>query len=621
MRFSFRTKLLLVITLTVSVSVALVAFLVQSNIRKSFERLDDERTNALVNQFGAEFDRRGQQIAQRVEAVANSESVLKIGLNANQAQPDFSTFVNEAQALAAAQQLDLLEILSQDGTIISSAHWPARFGYKESWITERGAAVWKPFLKREEFPEGFALAIVAARPVKIRDATIYVVGGQRLDWKFFQSVMPPYGLRPMLYRFDEAAFSSSNFVSLSDPSEAGLVRKTAPPEQHSSAKIAPFIEKTRDAYRTSLSARLQQTIEWTDDPEDAEMLHASPLVGRNNELLGALIVGSARREPIRVIRHIGNVALSVGAAGILLGLLLSSWIAARVTRPIEELALAAAEVGEGRWDTEVKSSSTDEIGQLADAFNRMTRELVLQREQLVQSERVAAWRELARRLAHELKNPLFPLQITVENLLRARESSPEQFDEVFLESTTTLLAELANLKTIIGRFSDFSKMPAPLFQPVNVNEIMGEVVQLFQAQFTRAGGPQVETSLLLSNSLPMVQADPVLLRRVIENLVLNALDAMPTGGTLTFRTAYIESEDRVGLEISDTGAGLTPEECERLFTPYYTTKQYGTGLGLAIVQSVVSDHGGRITVKSERNVGTTFRVELAVQAKTASAEA
>jgi two-component system nitrogen regulation sensor histidine kinase NtrY len=620
MRFSFRTKLLLVITLTVSVSVALVAFLVQSNIRKSFARLDDERTNALVNQFSAEFDRRGQQIAQHVETVANSESVLKIGLTASQAQPDFSPFVNEAQALAAAEQLDMLEILAQDGTIISSAHWPARFGYKESWITERGAVGSKPFLKREEFPEGFTLAIVSARPLKIRDTTIYVVGGQRLDWKFFQSAMPPYGLRPLLYRY-ESAFSPSNFVSLLDPSQAGLVRSTAPPEQVSPGKIAPLIEKIRDIHHTSPSAKLGQTIEWTDDPEDAEMLHASPLVGRNNELLGALIVGSARREPIRLARHIRNIALSVGAAGILLGLLLSSWIAARVTRPIEELALAAAEVGEGRWGTEVKSSSGDEIGQLADAFNRMTHELVLQREQLLQSERVAAWRELARRLAHELKNPLFPLQITVENLLRARESSPEQFDEVFVESTTTLLAELANLKTIIGRFSDFSKMPAPQFQPVNVNELVGQVVQLFQAQFTRTGGPQVESSLRLSNSLPMVQADPVLLRRVIENLVLNALDAMPTGGMLTFRTAYIESEDRVSLEISDTGTGLTPEECDRLFTPYYTTKQYGTGLGLAIVQSVVSDHGGRISVKSERNVGTTFRVELAVHARTASAQA
>ena len=106
-------------------------------------------------------------------------------------------------------------------------------------------------------------------------------------------------------------------------------------------------------------------------------------------------------------------------------------------------------------------ASRDEVGQLARDFNGMTEQLVEQRDRMIQAERVAAWRELARRLAHELKNPLFPLQITIENLQRVARARPEQFDEVFRESTTTLLAELANLKTIIGRFSDFAKMPAP----------------------------------------------------------------------------------------------------------------------------------------------------------------
>ncbi|MCU1285257.1 MAG: integral rane sensor signal transduction histidine kinase [Acidobacteriales bacterium] len=620
MNFSFRNKLVLVITLTVAVSVASVAFLVQANIRKSFERLEEERTNALVNQFSSEFDRRGQQIAQSIDAVANSEAALKIALSAAQAQPDLSPFVNEAQSLSPTKELDLLEILAQDGTIISSAHWPARFGYKESWITERGIIGGKPFLKREELPEGETLAIVAARALKVRDATIYIVGGERLDRKFLQSIVAPCGLRPLLYRYNDSAFSPDNFVSFSEPLSSGLIKRSSPPEQLAPAKIAPLIQKIRDTYHADPSAKVTQTIEWTDDPEDAETIHASVLVGRNNELLGALLVASPRREPIRLARHIRNVALGVGAGAILLGILLSSLIAARVTKPIEDLAAAAKEVAEGRWDTEVRASSNDEIGQLAEAFNRMTHELILQREQLVQSERVAAWRELARRLAHELKNPLFPLQITVENLLRARESSPEQFDEVFVESTATLLAELTNLKTIIGRFSDFSKMPAPQIQPVDINAILREVAQLFQAQFTRAGGPQIKSSMELARDLQLVPADPVLIRRVIENLVLNALDAMPNGGTLTFRT-FAETEDRIALEISDTGAGLTPEECDRLFTPYYTTKQFGTGLGLAIVQSIVSDHGGRISVKSQKNIGTAFRVELAMQARTASAQA
>ncbi len=166
-----------------------------------------------------------------------------------------------------------------------------------------------------------------------------------------------------------------------------------------------------------------------------------------------------------MLNFIRALALLVGGGVILLGLVLGWWISARVTRPIEELAAGAREVAAGHWETRVEVHSRDEIGQLAEAFNEMTRQLAEQRERLVQTERVAAWRELARRLAHELKNPLFPLQLTVENLQRAREQTPEQFDEVFFESTATLRAELENLKTIVSRFSDFAKMPAPEFEP------------------------------------------------------------------------------------------------------------------------------------------------------------
>jgi len=241
----------------------------------------------------------------------------------------------------------------------------------------------------------------------------------------------------------------------------------------------------------------------------------------------------------------------------------------------------------------------------------MTQQLVEQRDRLVKSERVAAWRELARRLAHELKNPLFPLQITVENLLRARESDPSQFEEVFHESTTTLLAELANLRIIVGRFSDFAKMPPPQLQPVNLNEVVRGGLKLFEPQLNAAGKRPITAEMELDPELKPVQADPDLLHRVVQNLILNAFDAMPSGGTLTLRTR--RSAHGVRLEVSDTGKGLTKEECERLFTPYYTTKQHGTGLGLAIVQSVITDHGGNVSVESEPDRGTTFRIELLEQ--------
>jgi two-component system nitrogen regulation sensor histidine kinase NtrY len=290
------------------------------------------------------------------------------------------------------------------------------------------------------------------------------------------------------------------------------------------------------------------------------------------------------------------------------GFLVSFWISARITKPVEDLAEGAREVASGRWDTRIDVHGSDEIGQLAKAFNEMTETLATQKERLVQTERVAAWRELARRLAHELRNPLFPMQITIENLQKARQLDAKQFLEVFHESTATLKAELANLNSIVSRFSDFSKMPAPQFVRVNVNEALRNAVRLFEPQFNEVGKPTITPELFLTDPLPDIDADPDLLHRAFQNLVLNALDAMPAGGTLTLRT--LERDGNIRIEVADTGKGLTQEECSRLFTPYYTTKLQGTGLGLAIVQSVVSDHRGTISVTSEEGRGTTFRIEL-----------
>jgi signal transduction histidine kinase len=171
-----------------------------------------------------------------------------------------------------------------------------------------------------------------------------------------------------------------------------------------------------------------------------------------------------------------------------------------------------------------------------------------------------------------------------------------------------LLAEIANLKTIIGRFSEFSKMPQPQWQKLDLNEAVRNVSRLFQAQLHSAEGPAIECKVELADDLEPIAADPDLLHRALSNLVLNAMDAMPQGGTLILCTQSDGANARI--EVSDTGKGLTPEECERLFTPYYTSKEHGTGLGLAIVQSVINDHGGRISVRSERGHGTTFVIEL-----------
>jgi two-component system, NtrC family, nitrogen regulation sensor histidine kinase NtrY len=422
------------------------------------------------------------------------------------------------------------------------------------------------------------------------DKSMYIIGGRRLDQNFLASLVPPAGTRALLYRNLEPGFVASALTDVSGSFDQA-------------DRLQPLIEQVQKQPKQTV-----RTIDWTDNAADAESFHAIPLMGRNNELLAVLLLGSSRRELVLLTRHILQIAAAVAGAAILIGLLISLWVSARITRPLEELAAGAREVASGRWDTVIDLRGRDEIGQLASAFNEMTQTLAAQRDQLVQTERVAAWRELARRLAHELRNPLFPLQITVENLQRARQLDAKQFLEVFNESTATLKAELANLNTIVGRFSDFSKMPAPHFARVNVNEALRNAVRLFEPQFNAVGKPPIIPEYFFTEPLPEIDADADLLHRAFQNLVLNALDAMPAGGTLTMRTT--EHEGSIRIEVSDTGKGLTPEECSRLFTPYYTTKVQGTGLGLAIIQSVVSDHHGTISVSSDEGRGTTFRIEL-----------
>ncbi len=583
---SFRTRLIVSFALAVALTATLVTLLVSAATRRAFEQTDDQRTAALIAQFRREFDRRRQELVRRVEAIAAAEDTLRMAVDLSRPDADPAPYVNEAGALASAHGLDFMEVLAQDGTIISSAQWPARFGYK-SELPAGGGSTEQAFLKSEELPNEVAMAMVAVRAVKAGEKSLYVVGGYRLDREFLGSLVLPSGMRVLLYHNFEPRFSAQALADAAGPAKGA-------------ERLAPLIEEVRRGRR-----ELTRTIEWPDGPETFQ---AIPLTGRQGDLLGVLLVGSSRRELAALVGRIRWYGALAAGIGILLGIGLSTWAAHRLTGPVEELARGAREVAAGNWNARVKAASRDELGELARAFNSMTQQLIGQRDRLLQAERVAAWRELARRLAHELKNPLFPLQITIETLQRARQQAPEEFDEIFRESAATLLAELANLKTIVNRFSDFAKMPAPQPETVDLNEIARGAVRLFDAQFRAAGRAPITPELECDPALGAIQADPEQLTRALHNLILNAIDAMPEGGTLRIRTR--RAHGCALLEVSDTGQGLTSEECERLFTPYYTTKRHGTGLGLAIVQSVVADHRGKISVESAPGRGATFRIEL-----------
>ncbi len=599
---SLRQKLLLMFSLTVAAAVAAVAWTVLVRIRLVFEQRDQEETVLFVSQFQREFQHRSAEVAAAVDRLAARERVRTMAFDLAQSA-DAAPYLNEAQALAQDAQLDFLEIVGADGKIVSSAQWPARFGYFEpiAWVDQ------PTFLKTEDLPDGTsALGIFAIRSVGHSENStqpILLLGGKRLDRSFLSDLPVAPGMQISLYRdadttptTDQPALGPD--IVLFDPKR--LIGASG--EVPNSARYENLIRSTiHSGQQTSAILYL------TGHREDSVSATAIPLKSNTGAVLAVLIVTISRSGMVQAQQHIRAIAYGVAAGGILLAIVCSLWIAARVSRPIERLALAAEEVASGNWETRVPERGRDEVGVLARSFNHMTGQLVSQRERLVQTERVAAWRELARRLAHELKNPLFPLQLTVENLVRARQLPEAEFDEVFRESTQTLSMEIANLKTIIGRFSDFSKMPKPELERIDARDVVERVRSLYEAA-AAPDTPKIHFAVELSASPMPLVVDPELLHRALSNLVLNAMDAMPEGGTLTLSARPLS--DKIEIRVADTGNGMTPEECERLFTPYYTTKQHGTGLGLAIVQSVIADHLGAIAVESQAGGGTTFVIAL-----------
>ncbi|MEZ5401202.1 MAG: ATP-binding protein [Bryobacteraceae bacterium] len=567
---SFRTRLFLLFGLAVSATAILASMGISASATAAFERMEEERTEAIARQVRRELDRGSQEIVRRLDAIAGTEAFRAMAAELAAPGADAAPYLNEAERVAREQGLDFLEIIGADGAIISSAHYPARFGYKKPWVIE--PADWRSrgaFVEFERLPEETAAGLIAVRPA----GGLYLVGGERIDREMLDTLALPPSMTAQLY-------------------ERGGYR---------GRKADRIVERVRGSGRTAVLTE-------GGFFETPTTINGIPLRGRTRESLAVLVLEARHAELFRLRWFIRAMGLLGALGGIVLGAGIAWWASARLAQPVRALVEGASRVAAGDWSVRVELPPGDEIGAVAESFNRMTAELAGQRERLVQAERVAAWRELARRLAHELKNPLFPLQLTVENLQRARLGDAAQFDEVFRESSSALLAEIDQLKTIVGRFSDFARMPAPSFETIRLAGFVPPILAAFQAQWSAPGKPRIEGAWKLADPELTVDADRDLLSRAIRNLILNAMDAMPNGGRIAIRAEAAGAA--VAIEVADTGSGFTEEERARLFTPYYTTKKHGTGLGLAIVQSVVADHGGTIGVESRPGEGSRFRIAI-----------
>jgi two-component system nitrogen regulation sensor histidine kinase NtrY len=224
---------------------------------------------------------------------------------------------------------------------------------------------------------------------------------------------------------------------------------------------------------------------------------------------------------------------------------------------------------------------------------------------LVRAQKAAAWREVARRLAHEIKNPLTPIQLCAERIRRHFTQAPEPTRALVDECTTTIVGEVESLKGLVDEFSQFARMPAPRAVPTDLHALLDDALALYQGLFT-----EVEFRRHFAESLPKVGVDQEQIRRVVINLVDNAIEAMDRRGSIDIETEHDRANSLVRVIVADNGPGIPTAEREKLFLPYYSTKQRGSGLGLAIVRRIVAEHGGSLAVTDNTPRGTRFAIEL-----------
>ncbi len=307
-----------------------------------------------------------------------------------------------------------------------------------------------------------------------------------------------------------------------------------------------------------------------------------------------------------LLKKVTLYSAALALAALLLTVLLGFLVARSMTRNLHALVAGAQAAARGDLDHQVQTSSDDEIGEVGEALNTMMIDLKESKERLMMAERVAAWQEIARRLAHEIKNPLTPIQMSMETLRKTFAKKHPSFDEVFEESTATVLEEAARLKRIVAEFSEFARMPKPKKTKLSINDVVRAQLALYQ------GSGQLESSL--AEGLPSIDADKDTISQLLLNLIENARDAIADDpeGRIVVTTESTRNGKAVAIRVDDNGPGIGAEAREKLFTPYYTTKHAhgGTGLGLAIAHRIVSDHQGQIVAGESPLGGARFTVEL-----------
>jgi len=281
----------------------------------------------------------------------------------------------------------------------------------------------------------------------------------------------------------------------------------------------------------------------------------------------------------------------------------------RITRPIVELTEATQRVAEGDFSIQILTRRDDELGILIKSFNAMVQDLEKSRAALVRNEKISIWQNMAQQLAHEIKNPLTPIRLSAERVLRRWQMHPENIGEILESSMMAIIQETDGLSTLLNEFRTLSKPMEPSNSSSSLDDSINEVINSYSSSYSKIMfyTEHVQTGI-------RIKIDKHRFSQILTNIIINAIDAMNGNGMIEIRTDLVKKRDvcYCRLSVKDTGKGINKNDARLVFTPYFTTKESGTGLGLPIIERIVNDHGGSIWFDSAEGAGTTFYIDLPV---------
>ncbi|MGE5178238.1 MAG: ATP-binding protein [Bacteroidota bacterium] len=418
------------------------------------------------------------------------------------------------------------------------------------------------------------LALVSSAPIQYQGTTVgRVEGGLALDVEFL----------------DRWRSRSGVDLSLRDAQGHAVIATT------------PLGTPPRGAGRATPEVGQWSRYHWIGT-QGADLYESVPLA-IGDPPYATLVGFTETDEAERTVASLQQASAVLGLVALAIAIALGIAWSRQITKPVKRLADYSAQLARGEWDEPIALHSVRELETLVAALDRMRLDLRSYRDRLVVSERQAAWSEMARKVAHEVKNPLTPIAISVADLKRSYEAGRPDFPEVLDQAVRTIGEEVEALKKMLQEFSDFGRFPAPRIEPVRWSGLAADLETLYGREIA-AGRLSVSPE---ARSL-VFAADAGQIRQALVNLIGNGMDAAGERGCVTVGAAAEDSS--VVLTVSDTGPGLSPEQRTRLFSPGFTTKPHGSGLGLTIVERIVSEHHGTIEVASETGRGTTFRIRL-----------